>query len=200
MAELQSSHPNDEWLVAYLTTSLSDTERHGIDTHLHSCDLCVAALSMMQRRLSIAADIPTAVPASVSARVAGMTLKPAAESFRPHPLAWLSALLDRVSTVIRFPVLVPAAVAAVALLVVVTQSSWMNPLPQQERSRSINMREILRVTASEAFVRGEPTVHTAVLATLKRGARVEVVGEEGEWYQVVLPDGKEGWMERNAFE
>ncbi|MFI5398743.1 MAG: SH3 domain-containing protein [Candidatus Binatia bacterium] len=115
-------------------------------------------------------------------------------------------MLDRLSTVSRFPLLAPVAVAAVALLVVVTQSNWMNPEPQQERSRSIAMRETLRVTASEARVWQQPGARSQgseeadIIATLKRGARVDVVGEKDQWYQVVLPDGKEGWMERHAFE
>jgi anti-sigma factor RsiW len=212
MAELRSSHPNDEWLVAYLTTGLSDHERHGLDAHLQGCDLCVETLSMMQRRLSMASTVSTPVPASVRERVTA--LNPSVDSFpvsQPLPPgpslpAWLSSVLDHLATVSRLQLLAPVAVAAVALLVVVTQSNWMNPVPQQERSRSITTREPLRVTASEAHVwqgpgtTGRGAEEADIIATLKRGARVDIVGEKDQWYQVVLADGKEGWMERHAFE
>ena len=205
MTDPRSAHPNDESLVAYLTTGLSDIDRRGIDRHLQDCDLCIESLSMTQRRLSIAAEIPTPVPASLSERVAAVSAPPALAS-RESRAPWLSPMLDRLSSVFRFPVLVPVAVAAVALLVVVTRSDWMNPVPQRERSRSVTMRERLHVTASEARVwqrpgvRGQQAGEERITATLKRGARVEVIDEKAGWYQVILPDGKEGWMERTAFE
>jgi hypothetical protein len=211
MTDRRSVHPDEEWLVAYLTTGLSGQEQRGLDTHLLVCDDCVQTLSMMQRRLSMASDVSAPVPPSVWARAIDLT--PTADSHAgsyhpaadiPHanlgPSAWLAWMRDRLAPLPRFSLIVPGAVATAALLVLVTQSTWMNPAPQQERSRSIEMHQMLRVTASEASVRGEPAIRTPALATLRRGAQVQILGTQGEWYHVELPDGRAGWMEGHAFE
>jgi uncharacterized protein YgiM (DUF1202 family) len=67
-------------------------------------------------------------------------------------------------------------------------------------SRVLERHERLRVTAEEALVRTQPAFRQPVVATLRRGTSVKVIGEEGDWYRVVLADGKQGWMERRAFE
>lgn len=205
MTESRSTHPSDEWLVAYLTTGLSHSELGGLDRHLQGCDLCVASLSTMSRRLSMASDVSVPVPAIVLARGAA----PAPE-FSPTPVQhrprWMAAVLDRVSSVFCLPVLVPVAVAATALVVLVSQSNVTGPAPQQERSRAVGIRDTLPVTAPEAQVWQEPGsasqggVEKGLVATIKRGTRVAVVAEKGVWYQVTLPDGRTGWVQRHAFE
>jgi hypothetical protein len=40
-----------EVLVSYLTTGLSEAERHSIDTHVRGCDQCIRTLTLLQRRL-----------------------------------------------------------------------------------------------------------------------------------------------------
>jgi Bacterial SH3 domain len=204
MTEARSPHPNDEWLVAYLTAGLSDDEQRGLDTHLQGCDRCVGSLSSMRRHLGMAAEVAVPVPAAVFDRVAGLGATAASSSARrPAPL---SALLDRVFGVFRWPVLVPVAVAATALLVLVSQSDVTRPAPQQERSRAVSTRQTLPVTVPEAEVWPQPArvregmTGGQVMATIKRGTRIAVVGEKGDWYQVTLPNGTTGWMERNAFE
>jgi hypothetical protein len=204
MTEARSPHPNDEWLVAYLTAGLSDVEQRGLDTHLQGCDRCVGSLSSMRRHLGMAAEVGVPVPAAVFDRVAGLGATVSPSSARRPAL--VSTLLDRVFSVFRLPVLVPVAVAATALVVLVSQSDMSRPAPQQERSRAVGTRQTISVTVPEAEVWPQParvrpgTTGGQVMATIKRGTRIAVVGEKGEWYQITLPDGRMGWMERNAFE
>lgn len=204
MTESRCAHPNDEWLVAYLTAGLSDDERRGLDTHLQGCDRCVGSLSTMQHRLGMAAEVGVPVPRAVFGRVAGLAAPAASSS--PRLPAPLSALLDRVLSVLRLPVLVPVAVAATALVVLVSQWDTTRPAPQRERSRAVNIEQTLPVTVPEAEVWPQPsrarqgTAAGRVIATMKRGTRVAVIGEKGDWYRIALPDGRMGWMERTAFE
>lgn len=194
-----AAHPTDEFIVAYLTTGLTETERRDVDEHVRACDRCVQALAVAQRRIAIEAEIVAPVPVSLQERVAAVTAD-SVPSVRDALRTWTSAVSARLSAFLRLPVLVPAAVAAVVLLAIATQQMWLGPQVQREMSRSIGRRETLRVTANEAVVRVQPVPQGAALASLKRGTRVEVVGDKGDWYQVLLPDGKEGWIDRSAFE
>jgi len=203
MTEAASTHPNDEWLVAYLTTGLSAGEHRGVDVHLQGCDRCIGSLSTMQRRLGLAATVAVPVPAAIAGRAAPLAV-PGQSSAR-QPASW-SAIFDHVARVFRLPILVPAAVAAIAVVVLVSQSDMTRPSPQREKSRAVEMRQLLPVTVTEAEVwpqaerSRDGTTGEPALARLKRGTKVAVVGEKGGWYQVALPDGRTGWMERSAFE
>jgi uncharacterized protein YgiM (DUF1202 family) len=33
-----------------------------------------------------------------------------------------------------------------------------------------------------------------VLGTVRRGDRLPILGESGNWFQIRLPDGREGWI------
>ena len=195
------SHPGDELLVAYLTSGLTPPERWGIDQHLTSCDACLRTVIMVHHRIGLEAEAATPVPAALQRRVAAVQY-PAPES-QPVQLSHtrsISRISERLSTVLRLPVLVPVALAAGALLVVMTQQLWNSAGTPRELSRGVQMPQQLRVTAPEAVVRVEPSVHAETVATLSRGAAVDVSDEQHEWYRVVLPDGKSGWVERRAFD
>ncbi|MBI3387940.1 MAG: SH3 domain-containing protein [Deltaproteobacteria bacterium] len=94
--------------------------------------------------------------------------------------------------------LVPVAVAVVALLVVV-RSDWRSPVPR-DGARAVQTSNVLRVAAAQAEVHARPAMQQPVIATLQRGAQVTVADESGDWYLVVLPDGTRGWIDRRAFE
>ena len=198
----ESSCGTTEVLVSYLTTGLSDAERHSIDTHVRGCDQCIRTLTLLQRRLLSAEEIPAAVPASLieratAAATPGRAAKPAAGLSE----AWsaLSAVGRRLSAHIRLPALVPAAVAAGALLVVAGEHNWMKPEPK-EMTRAVPSHRTLRITVPEAVVRAQPSSRTEIVATLSRGTTLEVTSLEKDWYRVTLPSGAEGWVERQAFE
>jgi len=193
-----------EVLVSYLTTGLSDAERHSIDTHVRGCDQCIRTLTLLQRRLLSAEEIPAPVPASVIERATAAAtrerrpVKPAAGLSE----AWaaLSSVGRRLSAHIRLPALLPAAVAAGALLVVAGEHNWMKPEPLKEMTRAVPSRRSLRITVPEAIVRAQPSSRTEIVATLSRGTTLEVTSLEKDWYRVTLPSGAEGWVERQAFE
>jgi len=193
-----------EMLVSYLTTGLSDAERHSIDTHVRGCDQCIRTLTLLQRRLLSAEEVPAPVPAALIERAT------AAATRERHPAkpsaglaeAWsaLSSVGRRLSAHIRLPALVPAAVAAGALLVVAGEHNWMKPEPLKEMTRAVPSHRTLRITAPEAVVRAQPNSRTEIVATISRGATLEVTSLEKDWYRVTLPGGSEGWVERQAFE
>lgn len=54
--------------------------------------------------------------------------------------------------------------------------------------------QYVRVTGSKLNVRESPRTSARTVGKLARGARVEKRGEEGDWLQVVLPDGTTGWV------
>jgi tetratricopeptide (TPR) repeat protein len=57
---------------------------------------------------------------------------------------------------------------------------------------------VVRVeTASRVVIRSAPEVlPETVLTVVDRGAEFLLVGEEGDWFQIRLPDGGTGWMHR----
>jgi len=191
--------PSDEWLVAFLTGGLNVAERQQVDRHLQRCDQCVESLMIAHRRLRIASEVPAPIPAGVRQRTepapTGRTAPSPPAVRRP---AGVSRLLGWLASGRRLPVLVPIAVAAGALLVIATQQTW-EPRPR-DRTRALPMSQTLRVTATAAAVRRQPTLRADVLATLHRGAAVEIRGEERDWYRIALPGGAEGWVDRSAFE
>jgi anti-sigma factor RsiW len=195
----------EEHLVVYATGGLSGAERDALHAHLAGCDGCLRGLAHLQRRLSIAAAIATPVPAGVQHRArlafeAGM-VSPAPVAERPsYAGPGRVALLDRLRGLLRVPILVPAALAAGALLTLSLQPGQVDP-NITERSRAIAPQTVrLRVSAVEATVRSRPSMQSEVVATVQRGATFEIAGEERDWYEVRLADGRPGWVEREAFE
>jgi hypothetical protein len=143
-------------------------------------------------------ELAAAVPAGVAERALRSMPAEAQRERRIGGLdTWLAAIRDKLASILRFPVLVPVAVAAVAVLVVMTHESW-SPAPG-ELTRSTQIHQRLRVTAPEAVLRAQPSRKEPTIAILKRGTDVEIVGGRGEWLQVHV-EGKEGWMERQAFD
>jgi uncharacterized protein YgiM (DUF1202 family) len=49
-------------------------------------------------------------------------------------------------------------------------------------------------------VYSRPSGRSDVVGSVRRGTTVDVAGEEREWYQVRLDDGRAGWIAREAFE
>ena len=53
---------------------------------------------------------------------------------------------------------------------------------------------IVTVTWTSANIRSGAGNEFPVLRTVKQGDRLTVVGEDREWFNVRLEDGKEGWI------
>ncbi len=198
--------PANEHLLAMLTNGLVDDERHDLDAHLEHCDRCLDTVTLLHRRLALDNDVARAVPAAVIERASvalGCVPAPAALSATWATTAGIGARLadfrERLTAVVRWPALVPVAAAA-ALMLVVSQTSWMAPQAPRELSRAVAGHQHLRVTAREAVVRSQPSGRADVVATVTRGTVVDVGGEERDWYRVSLPNGTGGWVDRHAFE
>ena len=97
----------------------------------------------------------------------------------------------------RPPVMIPAAVAIVAVLVVATQT-WVAPGTPRSMTRAIDLPQHVRVTALTATIRRQPSGHAEVVATVPRGTPVTISGEERDWSHVTLANGIDGWVDQGA--
>jgi hypothetical protein len=181
-------------------TVLSDEELRALATHVDACDRCIEELRVASRRLTLATEMAVEVPAAVAARAAiaaGMPSKVAAKTSVAG--GWFAELRERLAAAVTMPVLVPVALAALALIVIVPR--LQNPTVRDgELSRAVELRQPARVTVDSAAVRKEPAGDAVVVTTLVRGDRTVLVAQQGDWYRVALADGGEGWIERRAFE
>jgi len=196
-----SACPSDELLVGYLTADLAAAERQRCEAHLRECDRCVITAAMVQRRLRIGDEVPIAIPDAIAARVRPPVpvASPAAAPVTPARRSdWVAAVREWAGSLGRLPILVPAAVAAVAVLLIVSPPPSTTP---SGGSRAVpGSSATLRVTGHHVPVYERPSSRTAEIANLDRGEYVTVRGEDRNWYRVALPDGREGWVEREAFE
>ena len=56
--------------------------------------------------------------------------------------------------------------------------------------------ETLTITGDQAIVPARPGVTHPVLTLAPRGAIFPVLETQGEWYKILLEDGREGWISR----
>lgn len=192
---------DEERLVVY---ALGEPAGDGIAAHLAGCDGCVTALTALRKRLGALPAVDTAVPADVHQRArialeaAMAELAPAAAPPRPARVLFF----QRWREALRVPVLVPAALAAGALVMVALHGPLgSGSSVPGERSRAVAPdAATMRVTAVEAPVRSRPSNQSELVTTVRRGATVVVAGVERDWYEVQLDGGRQGWVEREAFE
>jgi hypothetical protein len=59
---------------------------------------------------------------------------------------------------------------------------------------------IVTVTWTSANIRSGAGNSFPAVTTVKQGDRLSVIGEHGEWFNVRLEDGKEGWIKSGAVE
>jgi curli biogenesis system outer membrane secretion channel CsgG len=53
---------------------------------------------------------------------------------------------------------------------------------------------LVEVTGTSVNLRSGPATNYPVVGNAKRGDKLPLVGESGDWFQVRLPDGKDGWI------
>jgi hypothetical protein len=193
------SCPSDELLAAYLSAALNATEHQTLDRHVRTCLACTEAVAVAFRRMRLAGEIARPVPAAVLMRAADTAPEHIpARAAAPHARDWWAALSEQIAGWLRSPVLVPVAVATLALIVVVQQQ--FNTPELSEKTRAIGTQDQLQVVAPSAAVYTRPSTREAIVATLSRGTTVRILATETDWYRVAIPDGSEGWMERRVFE
>ena len=186
---MQAECPDAECLVAYLVGSDDTRSRARIDAHLLDCDRCTEAMMVMHQRHRIGERIAAPVPVAVAAAV-GHAPSTVGSDRRPR---W-SAMRERLQLLTRLPVLMPTAfaVGAIAMLLV-QQVPWQ---PAGSLMRAVPQDQTLRVGTTAVRVYAQPDPRTPVLAQLPPGTRVGVRNLSQEWYQIVLPDGREGWVQQ----
>jgi len=200
----------EERLVLYASGGLRGDERTAIAAHVGGCDPCVGAMVQLHRRLRALPDVATPIPAALAQRAlavlpaAMQELAPTARRGAAVAVAATPGVFERLRDWLRLPVLAPLAAAAAALtLVVLAPRPGAQPgaTDSLERSRALPAAATrLRVTAADASVYQRPSGQAAVVAQVRRGAMVEVAGEERGWYEVRLDGGTSGWVGREAFE
>jgi tetratricopeptide (TPR) repeat protein len=75
------------------------------------------------------------------------------------------------------------------------------PVEQKEKpplESSVASSKVVSVTASLVNVRAGASIKNRVITTVKRGDRLNVLGETDAWYNVRLPNGTEGWVHTKA--
>ncbi|MGQ9695899.1 MAG: SH3 domain-containing protein [Thermodesulfobacteriota bacterium] len=50
------------------------------------------------------------------------------------------------------------------------------------------------ITLKNANVRAEPDLKSKIIRTLKKGTKVEKIGQTSDWVHIKLPSGKSGWI------
>lgn len=50
------------------------------------------------------------------------------------------------------------------------------------------------IFADELEVKSEPTMGSNPVFTLHEGTKVQITAEDGDWYRILLVDGKDGWV------
>ena len=54
-------------------------------------------------------------------------------------------------------------------------------------------REVL-VTGDVVNIRKEPSTQSARVTQVKKGDKLEIIGQEGEWYEINTKNGQRGWV------
>ncbi len=70
----------------------------------------------------------------------------------------------------------------------------------QQQNKKMTDREYAIITAPSVTVKGAPDNSGTSLFLIHEGLKVRVVGELGDWYNIRLADGNEGWVAKNELE
>jgi anti-sigma factor RsiW len=191
----------EESLILYLRGEARSPEADAVERHLETCDACVSRLTVLYRRLGVDSAVDRSVPAEVRERSERALAIEAARAARAHRAQRRAGLRrQRLNRLLRFPVLIPVAVAAGALMMVSIQEGWIGSGFSVSHTRAVGGYDQLRVTVPEAPVRGQPSTRGDIVTTLPKGTVVTVTGEEHGWYRIALAGDRSGWVEREAFE
>lgn len=66
--------------------------------------------------------------------------------------------------------------------------------PATNTSMSPQGGATVEVTGSTVNIRSGPGTSHGIIGSVRRGDRLSLLGESGNWYQIRLPDGREGWI------
>lgn len=69
-----------------------------------------------------------------------------------------------------------------------------SPKEKEEVKPSAPPAAVYVITLKNSNVRAEPDLKSKIITTLKKGTKVEKIGQSGDWVHVKLPTGKTGWI------
>ncbi|HLU80689.1 MAG TPA: SH3 domain-containing protein, partial [Flavobacteriaceae bacterium] len=64
------------------------------------------------------------------------------------------------------------------------------------RLENTKNRQFAIIFAAEAQVKSAPNQGSELVFLLHEGTKVRVMEDFGEWYEIQLPDGKSGWLQK----
>lgn len=186
--------PSEEELMAYLGGVTTAERQLAIDAHLATCDACLQALIVAARRTALSRETLLLVPEEVLARAAARVGHAAVAQQRADDST--AKRRGVLGSGLRLPARWAALALAAGVALVVVQSRWFGNVPGgvERQVRAVRINEEVKISARRAEVLAGPHPRAAVVATLTRGDTVRVGGQERDWYQVILPDGREGWI------
>jgi hypothetical protein len=189
---MTASHPSDEVLVAYLREDVGSDEELRLEEHLLECDRCVGSLAAIQPRLTSPPHPPLRVPLEIRARVA-----PGASGVPAHSTAARSRSRPRPPLLLRWPVLIPASLAAGFVLAVSVQM-LRHPRGSEITTRAVDWSASPSLVAVATALRDQPSSDATVLADLRAGDTVTAVERRGEWVRIERSTGVGGWVRTEA--
>ena len=110
------------------------------------------------------------------------------------------AISHRMRTVKRIGRRLPSALIAVSVFCGLTGCKTAAPPPPPvpvvpaAEAKPTPPQEYVRVTGTRLNVREQPATSAAAVARVKKGERLAVLGRDGGWVRVQLPDGTSGWV------
>ena len=111
-----------------------------------------------------------------------------------NPTRWTHRTPRRVVSILALAAAATLAVAASCRTAPAPPPPPPPPQVEPEAPAPAPAPVMVTVTGTRLNVRQGPSVDTATLAKVKRGEKLTVVAEEGEWLQVSLPGDKTGWV------
>ncbi len=101
----------------------------------------------------------------------------------------------------RFELALPCAVAAAVVLLAACRAAPPAPAVEEHPrvlpaspSPPAAPQVWVRVTGSRLNVRAAPDGNAGIVARVKRGDRLQVAEDRGDWLRITLPDGRDGWV------
>ena len=143
--------------------------------------LCMTALLVWGSQISSTPEYKAKMTTTALAEATGKVTLVATETAKPtetqQPTMQAAATISRAAKVVA-PPQPPSAIAESTPTAV--------PVSAQVQTEALNVRK-------------GPGTNYAILATLKKGDNVSVIGQnaDGSWYQIYLADGREGWVSSN---
>jgi hypothetical protein len=95
-------------------------------------------------------------------------------------------------TLARLPTVTPVTPSA---------THWPTRTPRPRPTATVTPSvPLLGTVAVGANVRLGPGIDFAIITSVLPGNEVDILGQNGNWYKIITPDGTEGWMSAQVLE